>query len=109
MKVLVKGLPASSGRASGKARVILPPTEGKRLEEGEILIAIITDPTMFVDIIENAKAIVADQGGLTSHPAIVARELGIPCVVGTQSATKVISDGMKIIVDGDEGVVYESN
>ena len=61
---------------------------------------------MVVDIIEKAIGIVTDFGGLASHPAIVARELGLPCVVGTQTATSVIKDGMEIIVDGDEGVVY---
>lgn len=64
---------------------------------------------MFVDIIGNARAIVTDIGGITSHPAIVARELGLPCVVATKSATKVIKTSMVIIVDGDKGVVYESD
>lgn len=107
MKVILKGLPTSSGRVRGKARVILPPIEGKRLEPGEILVTIITDPSMVVDIIENASAIVTDRGGMISHPAIIARELGIPCVVKTQSATKIIRTGMEIIVDGSKGVIYE--
>ena len=109
MKVLLRGLPASSGRYQGKARVILPTDENQKLEIGEILVAAITDPTMYIDIIENAKAIVTDRGGMTSHPAIVSRELGIPCVVGTMSATEVIKSGMEIIVDGDEGVIYEQD
>lgn len=110
MKLLVKGLPASAGKASGKARVILPVKKTKQgLQKGEILVARMTDASMFMGIIENASAIVTDLGGLGSHPAIVARELGIPCVVLTQKATKVIKTGMKITVDGNKGEIYEQN
>ena len=106
-RVLVKGTPASTGKVRGKARVIYRNTRQK-LKPGEILVTLITDASMFVDIIENAAAIVTDLGGLGSHPAIVARELGIPCVVATGNATEVIEDGMTIVVDGEKGVVYES-
>jgi len=110
MKKLVEGLPASTGKVTGKACVILPSGKGKqKLKPGEILVCRITDASMFVGIIENAAAIVTDLGGLGSHPAIVARELGIPCVVLTKSATKIIKTGMKIIVDGNKGEVYEEN
>ena len=110
MKLLVKGLPASTGKASGKARVILPSKKaGQRLKPGEILVTRITDASMFVGIIENAAAIVTDLGGLGSHPAIVARELSIPAVVLTKKATKIIKNGMKIVVDGNKGEVYEQN
>jgi pyruvate,water dikinase len=110
MKLLIKGLPASAGRANGRTRVILPTQKAKqRLQKGEILVARMTDASMFVGIIENTAAIVTDLGGLGSHPAIVARELGIPCVVLTKKATKVIKTGMKIIVDGNKGEVYEQN
>jgi pyruvate,water dikinase len=106
MRVLVKGIPASSGRVEGRARVIMP-NNRQRLKLGEILVARITDASMFVEIIQNAKAIVTDIGGMTSHPAVVARELGLPCVVATKKATRVIKTGMKIIVDGRKGIVYE--
>lgn len=108
MKVLIKGTPVSPGIARGKARVILP-NKNQKLKKGEVLVAYITDASMFVDIIANAKAIVTDVGGVTSHPAIVSRELGLPCVVATKKATKVIKTGMEIIVDGNKGVVYESD
>jgi len=108
MKVLVKGISASIGKARGKARIIQP-GRGQKLKPGEILVARITDASMFVDIIGNARAIITDIGGQSSHPAIVSRELGIPCVVATNKATKVIKTGMEIIVDGDKGVVYESD
>ncbi len=108
MKLLIKGIPASGGIAKGRARVILPGSNGK-LKPGEILVAYITDASMFVEIMAHAKAIVTDQGGITSHPAIVSRELGIPCVVATQKATKIIKSGMRIIVDGKKGVVCEQD
>lgn len=110
MKLLVKGLPASTGKTSGKARVILPSKKTRqRLKPREILVARMTDASMFVGIIANAAAIVTDLGGLGSHPAIVARELGIPCVVATKTATRAIKTGMKIIVDGNKGVIYEQD
>lgn len=107
-KVLVRGTPASSGKAGGIARVIHR-DKRQKLSPGEILVTRMTDASMFVDIIENAAAIVTDLGGLGSHPAIVARELGIPCVVATGNATEVIKDGTEVVVDGEEGVVYESD
>ena len=110
MKVLVKGIAASKGKAKGRARIINPSSpKQQKLKKGEILVTKITDASMFVDIIENAAAIVTDLGGLGSHPAIVARELGIPAVVLTKNATKVIKTGMKIVVDGNKGIVYEEN
>jgi len=76
------------------------------LGTGDILVTVITDPLSFVDIIESAAGLVTDLGGVASHPAILARELGIPCVVGAQIATRVIQDGMEIVVDGTQGSVY---
>ena len=108
MNLIVRGLPASSGKAEGIVRVILS-GDGQKLAPGEILVTLITDASMFVDIIENAGAIVTDQGGLGSHPALVARELGIPCVVQTQRGTQLLKNGTRVFVDGDEGVVYESD
>ncbi len=108
MKVIVKGIAASPGKAKGVARVILPGTR-RSLKEGEILVAYITNASMFVDIISKAKAIVTDEGGITSHPAIVARELGVPCVVATKTATQKIKDGQRIVVDGNQGVIYGEN
>jgi pyruvate,water dikinase len=107
MKILVKGWAASPGRVRGKARVIVTSEGVSALKYGEILVARITDPTMFVEIIQNAAGIVTDIGGAGSHPAIVAREMGIPCVVATRKATKVITTGKEILVDGQEGIIYE--
>jgi len=108
MKLLVSGVAASPGLARGVARVLtrLDDPERRPLNAGEILVTIVTDPMSFVEIIESAAALVTDLGGLTSHPAILARELGIPCVVGTREATTVIADVTMIVVDGAAGNVY---
>ncbi len=74
-------------------------------KEGEILVTRITDPTM-TPLMNRAAAIVCDIGGMTSHPSIVAREMGIPCVVATKNATTVLRDGMRVVVDGDAGEVF---
>ncbi len=107
-KVLVKGLPASPGVATGTARVIIDPhsLEANEFHEGDILVTKMTDPD-WVPLMKKAAAIVTDEGGMTSHAAIVSRELGIPAVVGTKDATKVIKTGMTITVDGSRGIVYE--
>ncbi len=75
-----------------------------KIRQGEILVAVITYPAL-LPAMERASAIVTDEGGLLCHAAIVSRELGIPCVVGTRIATKVLKDGDLIEVDASEGVV----
>jgi len=60
-------------------------------------------------LMNRAAAIVCDIGGMTSHPSIVSREMGIPCVVATKNATTLLRDGMRVIVDGDKGVVYDAS
>ncbi len=102
---LVRGLRGSPGRASGKVRVLASPAEGGNLQAGEILVAPVTTPD-WVPFMRRAAAIVTDSGGTTSHAAIVSRELGIPCIVGTRSATRVLHDGMEVIVDATAGVVF---
>ncbi|MET1160274.1 MAG: phosphoenolpyruvate synthase [Thermoprotei archaeon] len=107
-KILVRGLPASPGIGAGVAKVIFDPhsKEAQEFKEGEILVTKMTDPD-WVPLMKKAAAIVTDEGGMTSHAAIVSRELGIPCVVGTGNATKVLKSGMTVTVDGGKGVVYE--
>jgi pyruvate,water dikinase len=105
-KVLVKGIPASPGVAYGKAVVALTVDEAARkMKKGDILVTKMTDPD-WVPYMKIASAIVTDEGGMTAHAAIVSRELGIPAVVGTGNATKVLRDGLEITVDGSRGVVY---
>lgn len=101
---LVTGLGASPGIAHGNVRVLRSPDEGSRLVAGEILVAPMTSPD-WVPTIRRAAALVTDSGGVTSHAAIVSRELRIPCVVGTRSATQVLRDGELVTVDGSKGRV----
>ena len=109
-KPLLKGLPASPGRVGGKAHVILDPALIDTFKEGEILITKMTAPD-WVPAMKKAKAIVTDAGGMTCHASIVSRELGIPCIVGTQSrgdaATQTIQDSAMITVDATNGIVYD--
>ncbi|KYF89412.1 phosphoenolpyruvate synthase [Sorangium cellulosum] len=105
-QVLVAGLGASPGTASGVVRVLRAPAEGQRLEAGEVLVAPMTSPD-WVPTIRRAAALVTDSGGMTCHAAIVSRELRIPCVVGTRSATRTLRDGELVTVDGAHGKVLE--
>jgi pyruvate,water dikinase len=106
-KAVVKGLPASPGVAYGKAKVCLTLEDAKRLmQKGDILVTKMTDPD-WVPYMRLASAIVTDEGGMTAHAAIVSRELGIPCIVGTREATKVMKTGEYYTVDARAGVVYE--
>jgi len=107
-KIIVRGLPASPGVGAGVAKVLFDPhsKEAQEFKEGEVLVTKMTDPD-WVPLMKKAAAIVTDEGGMTSHAAIVSRELGIPCIVGTGNATQVIKSGMEVTVDGSKGVVYE--
>ncbi len=102
--VLVRGLPASPGRVSGLVRVLRTPGEGKLLQDGEVLVAPMTNPD-WVPTIRRAAALVTDGGGMTCHAAIVSRELGVPAIVGARAATTVLRDGEPVTVDGEHGVV----
>ncbi len=107
-KIIVRGLPASPGVGAGVAKVIFDPhgKDAQEFKEGEILVTKMTDPD-WVPLMKKAAAIVTDEGGMTSHAAIVSRELGIPAIVGAGKATQVIKTGMEVTVDGSKGVVYE--
>lgn len=105
-KVVLTGLGASVGIASGAAKIIHDASELSKIKEGDILVTRMTTPDM-VPAMKRASAIITDEGGMTCHAAIVARELGIPCIVGTKTATKEITEGSVVTVDGKKGVVYE--
>ncbi|NQV13185.1 MAG: hypothetical protein HQ530_02680 [Parcubacteria group bacterium] len=107
-KLLLKGIPASQGIARGKAKIIKGSQDSNKFNRGDILVTKITDPTM-VALIAQAGAIVCDIGGIVSHPSIVSRELGIPCVVNTKEATKKLKDGMMVRVDGGKGEIYSAS
>jgi pyruvate,water dikinase len=99
----VRGTPASPGSVTGVARVILSP-RGAHLEPGEILVAPSTDPG-WTPLFLTAGGLVMEMGGMMSHGAVVAREYGIPAVVGVDGATERIATGDTITVDGSTGVV----
>jgi len=109
-KVLVQGLPASPGMAAGKVHIIPTADRINEFKQGEILVTDMTAPD-WVPAMRKSAAIVTNSGGMTCHAAIVSRELGIPCIVGTTSrgkpATESITDGIMVTVDAKLGVVYE--
>jgi pyruvate,water dikinase len=102
--VLVTGLGAAPGVASGAVRVLRSPSEGASLQDGEILVAPTTSPD-WMPVLRRAGAVVTESGGITCHAAIVSRELGVPCVVGARRATELLGDGEVVTVDATRGVV----
>lgn len=100
----VKGNIGKKGIARGRVAIVLRPSDNQKVKEGMILIAPETTPD-FVPAMARAAAFVTDQGGITSHAAIVAREMGKPCIIGTKVATQVFKDGDLVEVDADTGVV----
>ena len=103
-EVLIQGLPAVPGAASGVVRVLGDVSEGARLQDGEVLVAKMTNPD-WLPTMRRASALVTDTGGMTCHAAIVARELKVPCIVGARTATRDLTDGMVVTVDGTHGRV----
>jgi pyruvate,water dikinase len=108
-KVLVTGRSVGGGVASGPVHVILHPAELAGFQDGEVLVAPMTDPD-WEPVLKRAAAVITDEGGRTCHAAIVSRELGIPCVVGTVDATRTLAGGRQVTVscaEGDDGKVYD--
>jgi len=107
-EVILEGLAASAGVGKGKVQKILDDNDIHDFKEGNILVTTMTKPS-FVPIMKKAKAIITDDGGITSHAAIVSREMGIPAIVGTEKATQVLNDGDNITVDATNGKVYRGS
>jgi len=107
-KVVAKGIAAGKRDIGvGAAKVVLTPEDASKLmKKGDILVTTMTNPD-YVPFMRLSGAIVTDRGGVTCHAAIVSRELGIPCIVGTENATKVMVTGEEYTVDARSGVVYE--
>ncbi|MCM2339454.1 MAG: phosphoenolpyruvate synthase [Burkholderiales bacterium] len=103
-KVLVEGIAVGSKIGSGKVRILNSAKNISSFKKGEVLVTQITDPD-WEPIMKIASAIVTDKGGRTSHAAIVSRELGIPCIVGSNNATKVLKNGQDVTVDASGGQV----
>ncbi len=108
-KELTRGMGLGDKIAAGKARILHSPKESDKLQKGEILVTERTDPD-WDPIMKRAAGIITDQGGRTSHAAIVAREVGVAAIVGSLNATKVIKDGQEVTIscaDGDTGIIYD--
>jgi pyruvate,water dikinase len=104
-EVLLRGIGVSPGRASGKSRIILSVKNISKFQKGEVLVTEMTTPD-WVPAMKIASAVVTNLGGKTCHAAIVSRELGVPCVVGTEKATKVLKEGEDVTVDGQRGFIW---
>jgi phosphoenolpyruvate synthase/pyruvate phosphate dikinase len=104
--VLVSGTPGSPGVVEGPARVIRDASEFGKLRPGDVLVAPFTNPA-WTPLFQRAAAVVVDSGGAASHAAIVAREYGIPAVMGTGDGTRRLKDGAQIRIDGARGVVLD--
>lgn len=98
------GQTAQPGLAKGVVKIIFRAKDMVKMNQGDILVSVATDPDI-VPAMKKAAAIVTEQGGITSHAAIVSRELGIPCIIGTKIATKVLRDGDLVEVDAERGIV----
>ena len=101
---LVHGVSAGPGRATGPVRLVRATADGEHLQRGDVLVAEATSPD-WLPFMQRAAAIVTERGGMTSHAAIVAREFGIPCVVGAHGATSVLTAGEQVTVDAGAGLV----
>ncbi len=100
----LRGQSACLGRAAGKVRIVRGPEDFEKFKQGEILVAVMTRPE-HVPIMKKAAGIITDEGGVTCHAAIVSRELNVPCIVGTQRATKLLKTGQEIELDAFHGLV----
>jgi pyruvate,water dikinase len=105
-KQILKGLASSPGIATGVVKIVKTLKDLTKVRHGDILVTKMTSPDMVVTMSRSA-AIVTDEGGVTCHASIVGREMGLPVIVGTQTATKVLKDGQTVTVDAYKGFVYE--
>lgn len=104
--IITKGLGASPGMASGTVKIVKDTDELDKVGTGDILVTVMTTPDM-VPAMKRASGIITDEGGVTCHAAIVSRELGISCVVGTGNATKILKENEMVTIDGNKGIVYK--
>lgn len=105
-KIILRGETAASGVYSGMVQVVNDPSDLNKINHGDILVAKMTTPD-WVPAMQKAGAIITDEGGMTCHAAIVSREMGTPCIVGTEHATEVLKDGQIVTVYASKGIVYE--
>lgn len=104
----LKGEPASPGTAAGQVIIINNPREINKVKKGQIMVTSMTTPD-FVPAMKKVAGIITDKGGRTSHAAIVSRELGVPCVIGTKIATKILKDKKEVTLNGTTGEIWYGN
>ncbi len=104
MKKILQGLGVSKGKARGIVRIITNGQDYSHFQAGDILVTRLTDPTM-VPVMGKAAGIICEIGGMTSHPSIVSRELGIPCIVAVDNATEILKEGDLIEICGETGEI----
>ena len=107
-KIILRGLGAAPGIGKGTVKVLSGPKEMSKVLKGDVLVTDMTTPD-FVPAMKRASAIVTNSGGMTCHAAIVSREMGIPCIVGTKNGTTVLHDNQMITVDASRGIVYDGD
>lgn len=104
----IRGMIACPGKVRGEVVVINKKEEFEKMQDDKILVTNMTRPE-FVPLMKKSVAIVTDEGGITSHAAVVSRELKVPCIIGTQVATKMLKDGDRVFINADHGVVIVEN
>ena len=102
---IFSGIPASPGIGSGPVKIVRSKEDLPKIQEGDVLVATMTNPD-YVPAMKKATAILTDEGGMTSHAAIVSREMGIPAIVGSKQATTILKEGQEITIDGSTGKIY---
>ncbi|MBU4086833.1 MAG: phosphoenolpyruvate synthase [Nanoarchaeota archaeon] len=105
-KEILTGVGASPGIGSGTVRIVKTKSDLEKIKKGDVLVTKMTNPDMVVAM-QKSAAIITDEGGLTSHAAIISREMGIPAVIGTDRATSILKDNQKVTVNGFAGKIYE--
>jgi pyruvate,water dikinase len=103
---MLKGIGASPGAASGKVRIVKEKRDILRIQSGDIIVTTMTTPDL-VPSMSKSSGIITELGGRTCHAAIVSREMGIPAIVGTQNATRILKEGQEVTVDAYNGIVYQ--
>lgn len=101
---IIKGNTANIGKANGAVKIMNDANDFYKFEKGDIIVTSMTTPN-YITAMKKAAAIVIDEGGITCHVAIISREFGIPCIIGTKIATKVLKDGDMVEVDANRGIV----
>lgn len=107
-EVILSGMAASPGIVSGKVKIVHELKDLPKISTGDILVTEMTNPDMVVTM-QKCAGIITDEGGMTAHASIVSREMGIPCVVGTQEATKLLKDDQEVTIDGFNGKIYNGS